>query len=99
MARQMDPALSRLSDHRAHTGISQEGTAMTNIQLVENIKHTVQHALAAAEDVKRDNHRLRMALIEAKLAIEYLHEQPRPGPTGATNTALARIEAVLAVTD
>ena len=59
--------------------------AMTAI--VENVKSEVAN-------VQRDNHRLRLALVEAKLAIEYLHEKFQP--TGSTNTALVRIEEALA---
>jgi hypothetical protein len=53
----------------------------------------IKTTVAVSNQVREDNHRLRMALVEAKLAIEYLHE--KFGPTGSTNTALVRIENVL----
>lgn len=59
--------------------------AMTAI--VENVKSEVAN-------VQADNHRLRVVLLEAKLAIEYLHRLY--APTGSTKTALVRIEEALA---
>ena len=55
--------------------------------IIDNVKSEVAN-------VQADNHRLRVVLLEAKIAIEYLHRLY--APTGSTNTALVRIEEALA---
>ena len=64
------------------------------LQMIENIRKRVSETQEAADEVGRDNHNLRVLLLEAKLAIEYLHRLY--APTGSSNTALTRIEEALA---
>lgn len=64
---------------------------------IASLDTKIKTTVAVSNQVREDNHRLRMALVEAKLAIEYLHE--KFGPTGSTNTALMRIEGVLSEVD
>jgi hypothetical protein len=76
------------------TAVTREMVAADIEGRIRSIQATVENTKAEAEAIRRDNHCLRVTLLEAKLAIEFLHD--KSWPTGYSASVLQKIEAALA---